>query len=76
MKKSDRIRVAGTGTNKWLNDILMEYGLSRLDAEALTLTGGAVHITSATFFHKLMIEYNAWSNNTWESDEVCGFDMI
>ena len=76
MKKSHRIRVAGTAKNKWLNDDLMEYGLSRLDAEALTLTGGAVHITSATFFHKLMLEYNAWSTSAWESDKVCGFDMI
>lgn len=73
---SERERVAGTGRNKWLNDNLMEYGLSRLDAQASNCTGGVVHITSATFYHKLETEYNAWSTNAQNSDMVGGLDMI
>lgn len=74
--KSELERVAGTGQNKWMTDNLMEYGLSRLDSEASNCTGGAVHITSASFFNKLMIEYKAWSGNTQKIDRVGGLDMI
>ena len=74
--KSELERVAGIGKNKWLTDSLMEYGLSRLDSEASNCTGGAVHITGATFFYQLMIEYKAWSADDCKSNMVGGLDMI